>query len=142
MTTIVAVLGGLLLVSFLSGSVLPMASEAALVLALLQFPEYAILLWLVAFVGNFGGGILTYYMGQLMRVEKLQIWLSRKRNGAWVSRIQQWGAPALAASWVPVVGDVFVLAAGILKLKKGPSFFWMALGKGLRYAFVVYFFIE
>lgn len=119
-----------------------MASEAALVVALIEFPEYIGLLWLAAFLGNFMGGVLTYYMGQLMRVKKLEQWLSKKRNVRWMGWMQRWGAPALVCSWVPIVGDVVVLAAGILRLKKGPSFFWMALGKGLRYAFIVYFFIE
>jgi membrane protein YqaA with SNARE-associated domain len=47
-----------------------------------------------------------------------------------------WGAPVLALAWVPVVGDVFVLAAGLVGVRWGPFIAFVTLGKGARYLFV------
>jgi membrane protein YqaA with SNARE-associated domain len=42
----------------------------------------------------------------------------------------------LALAWVPVVGDVFVLAAGLVGVRWAPFLAFTTLGKGLRYLFV------
>ena len=48
----------------------------------------------------------------------------------------RWGAPALLLSWLPVVGDAFVLAAGLVGVRVGPFLLFTTVGKGLRYVFV------
>lgn len=53
-----------------------------------------------------------------------------QRVEAWT---RKWGAPALIMSWMPVVGDAFVIAGGMLGVRPLPFVFFVTLGKGLRY---------
>ena len=39
----------------------------------------------------------------------------------------------LLLAWLPIVGDVFVLAAGLVGVRLGPFLTFVSLGKGLRY---------
>jgi membrane protein YqaA with SNARE-associated domain len=54
-----------------------------------------------------------------------------------VQRLRRWGPPALVLSFLPLVGDALVLAAGWLKLPFWQSMFWIAVGKGARYLLLV-----
>jgi membrane protein YqaA with SNARE-associated domain len=48
-------------------------------------------------------------------------------------RLATWGSPVLLLAWLPVLGDVFVLAAGLVGVRPGPFVAFVSLGKGLRY---------
>ncbi|WNG39175.1 DedA family protein [Archangium minus] len=137
-------LPGLFLVALVAGSVLPAPSEA--VLAALIYggvpPAPAVA---VATGGNVLGALTVYLLGR---------WVARGGGGPvgrWVqrrsasegprlerarARLATWGAPVLALAWIPVVGDVFVLAAGLVGVRWGPFVGFVTLGKGLRYLFV------
>jgi membrane protein YqaA with SNARE-associated domain len=139
-------LPGLFLVAAVAGSILPAPSEA--VLAALVYggvaPGPAVA---VATVGNVLGALTVYAMGR---------WVARGGGGAvgrWVQRraasegprlaraqerLARWGSPLLALAWVPVVGDVFVLAAGFVGVRWAPFVGFVTLGKGLRYLFVAW----
>lgn len=121
-------LGGLVLSSFLSATILPGSSEAVLTAVLVRSPELGALSVLLATLGNTLGGMTTYGMGFLLP-SRVQARLSaRVLAGA-----QRWGALSLLLSWVPGVGDGLCLAAGWLRLPILPVFLCMILGKALRY---------
>ncbi|HEX8434915.1 YqaA family protein [Archangium sp.] len=137
-------LPGLFLVAVVAGSILAAPSEA--VLAALVYggvplaPAVA-----VATGGNVLGALTVYLLGR---------WVVRGGGGPvgrWVrrrmeqegprleraqARLATWGAPVLVFAWVPVVGDVFVLAAGLVGVRWRPFVAFVTLGKGLRYLFV------
>ncbi|HEY0097264.1 MAG TPA: VTT domain-containing protein [Archangium sp.] len=137
-------LPGLFLVAVVAGSLLAAPSEA--VLAALVYggvsPGLAVA---VATGGNVLGALTVYGLGR---------WVAAGGGGAvgrWVrrreahegprlerarARLATWGAPVLALAWVPVVGDVFVLAAGLVGVRWAPFIAFVTLGKGLRYLFV------
>ena len=48
------------------------------------------------------------------------------------------GAPVLALSWVPLLGDALCVAAGWLRLPWWPCLLWLSLGKTARYAVLVW----
>ena len=48
----------------------------------------------------------------------------------------RFGPPLLLLSWVPIVGDVVVLAAGLIGVRVVPFLVFTAVGKGLRYVVV------
>ena len=54
-----------------------------------------------------------------------------ERAGAIVRR---YGAPALLLSWIPLLGDAIVAAAGVARVPFVPFSIWTATGKGARYA--------
>lgn len=99
----------------------------------------------VATVGNVLGALSLYWLGQWGARGgggRLERWLARRktRDAAQLERARQWlarwGAPVLLLSWLPVVGDAFVLAGGLVGVRVLPFLLFTTLGKGLRYAFV------
>lgn len=129
---IVLWLGGLFTSAFLSATVLPGNSEAALVAALHFKPSLGLLAVAVASVGNILGGLLT-------------VWLGRKLPPApqkpWLDRLQRLGPISLLLSWVPVVGDALCGVAGWLRWSWLPVMVYLAIGKILRYL-VIYFLLN
>lgn len=122
-------LAGLFLSSFLAATLLPGGSEAVLFAVLRLHPEQWPAALLLATVGNTLGGMTTYAMAR---------GLPQHLAPARLATLRRWGAPALVMAWAPIVGDALCAAAGWLRLAWLPCALWMALGKGLRYAFVVW----
>jgi membrane protein YqaA with SNARE-associated domain len=120
-------LAGLFLASFLSATLLPGGSEAVLFGLLRLHPEQLASALILATVGNTLGGMTTYAMARL---------LPQKVAPAKLETLRRWGTPALILAWAPLIGDALCAAAGWLRLPPLASSLWMALGKGLRYAFI------
>jgi membrane protein YqaA with SNARE-associated domain len=134
-------LPGLFLVAVVAGSVLPAPSEAVLA-ALIYGGVRPGLAVTVATGGNVLGALTVYLLGR---------WVARGGGGAmgrWIhrrsaregprlararERLATWGSPVLLLAWLPVLGDVFVLAAGLVGVRPGPFVAFVSLGKGLRY---------
>lgn len=124
--------------SFLAATILPLGSEPALVAILLRERSYAMPL-LVATAGNYAGACTTYLIARLA-VEKIRK-KEREPSGVELRAValtQRFGAFALIFSWVPIVGDAIVAAAGAAKMRFAPFSFWTILGKFVRYSFVAY----
>lgn len=125
-----SLLFGLWFSAFAAATLFPAASEAVLTALLLQHPQHACLLWATASCGNVVGSLTSYALGRFLP-ERRSIAAKPLR---W---LQRYGTPALAMAWLPIVGDALPLAAGWLRLRFWPCLFWIALGKGLRYAVLV-----
>ena len=131
-------LWGLFGSAFLSATILPGSSEVVLSALITAYPSQAWPGFGVALAGNLLGCLLTFGMGHAgrqgyERFQKVRV----DMDGPQVRRLRRWGAPALVLSFVPLVGDALVLAAGWLKMPLAASMFWIAIGKGLRYLLVV-----
>ena len=125
-------LGALFLVAFISATLLPMGSEAALFGLLKLNPE---LLWpaiAVATVGNTLGGALSWWMGAAAHkaVDKARHRSTELRALGWLKRF---GPKACLMSWMPVIGDPLCAVAGWLKFPFWPCLAYMAVGKFFRY---------
>lgn len=125
-------LSTVLVVSFVSATLLPMGSEPA-VFGLVKINPA--LFWpaiLVATAGNTLGGALTWYMGfgthQL--VDRYRHQSSHTRALRWLERL---GPKACLLSWIPIVGDPLCAVAGWLRMPFWPCFVYMGIGKFLRY---------
>lgn len=137
-------LPGLFVVAMLAGSIVPMPSEALLVAVISGgvSPTVAVT---VATVGNVLGALSLYLLGRWVArggEGRLGRWVARRsaREGPRLERarerLRRWGAPILVLSWLPIVGDAFVLAAGLVGVRSAPFVVFTTLGKGLRYLFV------
>ncbi len=134
-------LPGLFLVAVMAGSVLPAPSEA--VLAALVYGGVSPALAVgVATGGNVLGAASLYVLGRWVGRGgggPLGRWVQRRaaREGPRLerarARLATWGAPTLLLAWLPGVGDVFVLAAGLVGMRWAPFLFFVTLGKALRY---------
>ena len=128
-------LAGLFASAFVSSTFLPGSSELVLVALLTAHPQLAWPAFGVATLGNVLGGLVTFAMGLAARAgyERFQ-GLRWQVSEAAMARLGRYGPPVLFFSFVPVVGDALVLAAGWTRLPFGPSLAWMAAGKAARYA--------
>ncbi|MCE2915294.1 MAG: YqaA family protein [Rubrivivax sp.] len=127
-------LWGLLVSAFISATVLPGSSEVVMTALVTAFPAIVWQAFAVATLGNVLGCVLTFGMGVgarrgMQRFAKVKVDL----NSANAQRLARWGPPALFLSFLPLVGDALVLAAGWLRMPFWSSLFWIALGKATRY---------
>lgn len=127
--TELAALGGLALAAFLAATLLPGGSEVVLAGLVALHPEVTLQALLVATVANTAGGMSTYLLGRIV---------PRKEMPPQLAAVQRWGSLSLLLSWVPLIGDALCVAAGVLRLNGLACLLWMAAGKGLRYAVVVW----
>jgi membrane protein YqaA with SNARE-associated domain len=140
-----AVLGlfGLFLAAFVAGGVLPFPSEVVL-LTLLEAGASPTACVIAATAGNVLGALTLYAIGRgIARGGKLAERFEARYAGDSEAlaktreRLDRWGPPALILAWVPLVGDLIPLAAGMARLPLGWVTLWVTLGKAGRYLFVV-----
>lgn len=125
--------------SFFAATIFPGTSEVYLIVLLNDAEIYWLIPVIIATIGNSLGGITTYYMGYFTAnylAKKEKISSKFNLNEKALALIKKYGSFALILSWVPLIGDILVGFAGALKLPKTSSFFWMTLGKFLRYAII------
>ncbi len=122
----------LFVASFISATLLPVASEPALYGLLRLNPD---LFWSAIFVataGNTLGGILDWWMGYgAHRV------LDKYAHSKWHLKAIDWlehlGPKACLLSWLPVVGDPLCAVAGWLRMPFWRCALYMLIGKLVRY---------
>lgn len=125
---------GLALAAFLSGSVLSLPSEAILG-ALVAAGRPALPLVLIATLANVAGGCTLVFLGRGGRaVAEKRIGASRLADIE--ARFARFGPLLLLLSWAPIVGDAFVLVAGVLRIRWSLVIPLLLLGKGTRYAVI------
>lgn len=120
--------------SFLAATIVPLGSEPALFVAVAR-GHSVIATVSVATMGNYLGACTTYWLARkvasLAAMDRLE--------GTHAGRLaRRFGAPALTLSWVPVLGDAIVAAAGVLRMPFVPFSFWTVLGKAARYAAIAW----
>ena len=129
---------GMGILSFLSGSIVPIASEVLLVF-FLNLGLNAVSLTLVATLGNTLGGITCFMIGYLTdkaTVQKL-FRISDRRMKRADLMIQKYGFWTAALSFVPVIGEALLVALGIMRVDKYTVMSVMAIGKFVRYVLIV-----
>ena len=128
---------GMGVLSFLSGSVLPIASEI-LLLFFLNLGLSAVWLTIVATVGNTFGGISCFMLGYLTNKNTVQrvLRIPEKRMKRADLMIQKYGYWTAALSFVPAIGEVLLVVLGIMRVNKYKVISVMILGKFIRYAFI------
>ncbi|MDP3616911.1 MAG: YqaA family protein [Rhodoferax sp.] len=128
-------LSTVLVVSFISATLLPLGSEPVVFGLVTLNPD---LFWPaigVATLGNTLGGALTWAMGLASHkvVDRYQHSKHHLKALDWLERL---GPKACLLAWLPVVGDPLCAVAGWLKLPFWPCLAYMAVGKFGRYLFM------
>ena len=132
-------------VALLSATLLPGGSElmfGALVLA--DEPASPLLLWAVATAGNTLGAVVNWWLGGYL-LHFYPRWQSRPwfpfkaddlaRSQRWFQRYGVW---SLLLAWAPLVGDGLTFIAGIMRVRLLYFVLLVALGKGARYAVLLW----
>ena len=125
---------GLFLGTFLAATVVPFSSDALYVAILLatKKPDSCLI---IGTLGNWLGGITTYWLGCIGRWEWVEKWFRVKRETLekHKAKVDRYGVWLALISWVPIVGDVFVIALGFYKAHPGWTMLLMLIGKFLRF---------
>lgn len=126
---------GLFLGSFAAATVLPFSSDV-LIIGLLVAGGSPLLCFLSATLGNWLGGITSFGLGWMGRLEWLERWfhVSPETIERQHRKVDRWGPLLAILSWVPFVGDVFAVGLGFYKVRPLRCIFWLLVGKALRYA--------
>ncbi len=133
---------GLFIGSFLAATVVPFSSDA-LLLGLL-FAGYSVVpTVIVATLGNWLGGLTSYYVGYLGRWDWIEKWFRVKRETLekQKSKIDKYGSMLALMSWLPIVGDLFAIALGFYKQPFVSSAIYMLIGKAVRFIVWSLFFL-
>jgi membrane protein YqaA with SNARE-associated domain len=130
-------LGGLFLWSFLAATLVPLSSEAGLVLYVRSYEQFVVPV-LVATAGNYLGSCTTYWIARRAAQALSKDDESSRDQTRGARLLRRFGQPALLLSWAPVIGDALVALAGAARMPFGAFSFWVALGKGLRYLAVAW----
>ena len=121
--------------SFAAATILPLSSEVPLA-AIVRSQNTWIIPVAVATAGNYLGACTTYVLARFVRDRVASSTTgSAERAARWVTR---YGQPVLLLSWVPLIGDAIVAAAGAARMPFGRFSFWTFSGKALRYAAVAW----
>ncbi len=125
---------GLFLGSFLASTVLPFSSDALLIGSLLAGGDVRLVL-IYATLGNFLGGITSYYVGYLGRWEWIERFMGVKREKLERQRavIQKYGSLIALLSWVPILGDLLTVALGFYRANFITSSIFMFIGRAARF---------
>ncbi|KAA1173169.1 DedA family protein [Marinobacter salinexigens] len=101
-------------------------------------------LWFWATLGNTLGSVVNGIIGRQVDRFKHKRWfpiselqLHRARN-----RFNRYGQWSLLLGWLPLGGDALTLVGGIMRVPWLNFVILVAIGKGLRYAFVLWVVVE
>ena len=126
---------GLFTSALVAATILPMQSEAVLAGLLAAGGRPAVLLIVVATVGNVLGSVINWYLGRVLLRFKDRRWfpssdVQLERAQRWYARYGRW---SLLGSWLPVIGDPLTVVAGVMREPLGPFLLLVTVGKGARY---------
>ena len=131
---------GLLASSFLAATILPLSSEVALVTLAVTGDYSLAALWVVATVGNVAGSIVNWLLGMFAIHFRDRPWfpVSAEKMEKASSRFMKYGLPSLLFAWIPIIGDPLTVIAGVMRVPSVIFLPLVAIGKGARYAFVLW----
>jgi membrane protein YqaA with SNARE-associated domain len=126
--------------AFGAATLLPLASEGVLAALSVAKGADALALWAVATAANSAGSAVNWGLGRFCLGWSGRRWFPIRpdrleRAAAWFGRF---GTPSLLFAWLPVVGDPLTFAAGALRVPFAAFVALVALGKGARYAAVLW----
>ena len=130
---------GMLIASFLAGSVFPFSSEVVMAALMATGLDP----WLLAFYGTIGnvlGALLNYGIGRLGKVEWFEKYLHVKQKdldraerivagrGAWMGFF----------AFLPILGSAITVLLGLMRSNIVITFIAITLGKIFRYIILIY----
>ena len=131
---------GLFLASFLAATVVPFSSEIIFSAMVFGGLDAWTCVW-VATLGNWLGGMTSYYVGLLGKIEWIEKYLGVKKEKmeSYTVRIQKYGDWIAFFSFVPFIGDVIAVATGFFRCNWWKVAISMLFGKFFRYIIWMYF---
>ncbi len=137
---------GLFIGAFIGATIFPFSSEVVLVALLTQPTVNPTIAIASATLGNWLGGMSSYYVGYLGRwdwIEKYFL-IKRERLESQQFRVRRWGSLLALMSWAPVIGDLLAVALGFYRVDVKKTAIYMLIGKCARFILwaAAYYWIE
>jgi membrane protein YqaA with SNARE-associated domain len=131
---------GLFVASFGAATLLPLSSEGVLYALVGADGFDDTLLWLAATGGNVGGALVNYALGAWTIHFAGRRWFpfSPDRIERAGARYERYGVWSLLLAWAPVVGDPLTFVAGLFGTNLLLFTALVTVGKGGRYAAVIW----
>lgn len=126
---------GLFIGCFLAATVVPFSSDA-LYIAILYATAKPVECLVIGTLGNWLGGVTTYWLGRLAKWEWLEKTFKVKKETLDKQKrlIDKYGVWLALMSWIPIFGDVVSLALGFYKSPAVWTLFLLLVGKFGRFA--------
>lgn len=125
--------------AFLAATLIPFYSEFA-VAGMVSVGKNPHLTLLVATLGNTLGAAVNWGAGRFLLHFQDRKWFPARPGS--LERAQHWfrkyGVWSLLFAWLPVGGDALTFVAGIMRVNFALFFTLTAIGKGGRYAVLIY----
>ncbi|WP_440054658.1 YqaA family protein [Pseudoalteromonas sp. T1lg65] len=130
----------LFLVALIAATLFPASSEVVLSAMIVEGRGEVLWLWSAATAGNVLGSCINYYLGRyLLRWQYHRFFPVKPKQLERATRaFNQFGKWSLMFAWLPVIGDALTLVAGVLRTRFDWFVLLVTIGKGMRYALVVY----
>jgi len=129
---------GLFIACFISATIIPFSSDIILIALVVAGWDYMACLF-IASVANWLGGMTNYYLGSRGKTD----WIIKHSNikPEKIEKMKEWlqgkGAYMAFFSWVPVMGNVMIIALGYLRANVLIVNVSLFLGKFLRYVVII-----
>lgn len=125
--------------AFLAATILPFYSELILVPLLLE-GKHPLGLWLAATTGNTLGAVVNWWIGRFLLHFEGRKWFPFKPQQLHQAQrwFQRFGVWSLLFAWLPVGGDALTFIAGVMRVRFVVFLLLVALGKGARYALIIW----
>lgn len=125
---------GLFIGSFIAATVVPFSSDVLLIGMLAAGGDLWITI-LVASLGNWLGGLVSYWLGWLGRWEWIERYMKVKYETILKhkSKVDRYGSLLALLTWLPFVGDLFAIALGFYRVDFKRSAILMLVGKFVRF---------
>ena len=125
---------GLFIGSFVASTVIPFSASALFIAVLLAGDDFVTCL-LCATIGNWLGGLTSYFIGWIGNIEHIEKWFTTdvSKLQAQLPKIERWGSLLAFFTWLPIVGDVFAIALGFYRINWIRCAVLMLIGRFLRF---------
>lgn len=128
---------GMLIASFIAGSVFPFSSEAVM-LAMLAAGVDPWELVITASIGNVAGSMFNYGVGRMGRLDWIERYLHVKKES--LDRAQRFmgghGAWMGFFAFLPILGSAISILLGLMRANIAITLTSITLGKVMRYAII------
>lgn len=130
---------GMLIASFIAGSVFPFSSEAVM-LAMLAAGVDPLELVITASIGNVAGSMFNYGVGRLGRLDWIEKYLHVKKEN--LDRAQRFmgghGAWMGFFAFLPILGSAISILLGLMRANVIITLISITLGKVMRYLIIAW----
>ncbi len=125
---------GLFVGAMLAATIVPFSSDVLLI-ALLAAGGDTVTSVVVASLGNWAGGMISYAMGWFAKWEWIEKWFKVRESTLekQKTRIDRYGAGLAFFTWLPGVGDLLAIGLGFYKVNPKKAAVFMLIGKSARF---------